>query len=177
MLFRSPEETSKCITEDGWFRSGDIGQIDDPGRVRITDRKKDLVKTSTGKFVALSYIESKFKGITKIASNMIVQATNRAFVTALVAVDPESLKNFAEQRKIEGGYSSLLKDKVVVDQISSEIEQLNRSLNPWEQVKDFRILPADLAIDSGELTPSMKVKREVVGSRYNSLVEEMYTNK
>ena len=172
-----PEETSKCITEDGWFRSGDIGQIDDQGRVRITDRKKDLVKTSTGKFVALSYIESKFKGITKIASNMIVQATNRAFVTALVAVDPESLKNFAEQRKIEGGYSSLLKDKVVVDQISSEIEQLNRSLNPWEQIKDFRILPADLAIDSGELTPSMKVKREVVGSRYNSLVEEMYTNK
>ena len=84
---------------------------------------------------------------------------------------------FAEQRKIEGGYSSLLKDKVVVDQISSEIEQLNRSLNPWEQIKDFRILPADLAIDSGELTPSMKVKREVVGSRYNSLVEEMYTNK
>lgn len=171
------EETAKCFTEDGWFRSGDIGEIDELGRVKITDRKKDLVKTSNGKFVALSFIESRFKGITKIASNMIVQATNRPFVTALVAVDPENLKNFASQKKIEGSYSSLLKDKVVVDQIASEIDQLNRNLNPWEQVKDFRILPSDLAIDSGELTPSMKVKREVVGERYKLLVEEMYANK
>ncbi len=172
-----PEETAKCFTSDGWFRTGDIGEIDEQGRVKITDRKKDLVKTSNGKFVALSFIESKYKGITKIASNMIVQAINKPFVTALVAVDADSLKAFADQRKLEGSYSSLLRDKAVTDQIAGEIDQLNRTLNPWEQVKEFRVLPTDLAIESGELTPSMKVKRDAVGKRYQSLIEEMYANK
>ena len=172
-----PEETAKCFTSDGWFRTGDIGEIDEQGRVKITDRKKDLVKTSNGKFVALSFIESKYKGITKIASNMIVQAINKPFVAALVAVDADSLKAFADQRKLEGSYSSLLRDKVVTDQIAGEIDQLNRTLNPWEQIKEFRVLPTDLAIESGELTPSMKVKRDAVGKRYQSLIEEMYANK
>jgi long-chain acyl-CoA synthetase len=172
-----PEETAKCFTSEGWFRTGDIGEIDELGRVKITDRKKDLVKTSNGKFVALSFIESKYKGITKIASNMIVQAINRPYVSALVAVDADSLKAFADQRKLEGSYSSLLRDKTVTDQIAGEIDQLNRTLNPWEQVKEFRVLPADLAIESGELTPSMKVKRDAVGKRYQSLIEEMYANK
>jgi long-chain acyl-CoA synthetase len=172
-----PDETAKCFTSDGWFRTGDIGEIDELGRVKITDRKKDLVKTSNGKFVALSFIESKYKGITKIASNMIVQAMNRPYVSALVAVDADSLKTFAEQRKLEGSYSSLLRDKTVTDQIAGEIDQLNRTLNPWEQVKEFRVLPTDLAIESGELTPSMKVKRDAVGKRYQSLIEEMYANK
>jgi long-chain acyl-CoA synthetase len=171
-----PEETAKSFTADGWFRSGDIGEIDELGRVKITDRKKDLVKTSNGKFVALSYIESKYKGITKIASNMIVQAINRPFVTALVAVDAEALKAFAEQRKLEGSYNSLLRDKTVTDQIAGEVEKLNRTLSPWEQIKEFRVLPTDLAIESGELTPSMKVKRDAVGKRYQSLIEEMYAN-
>jgi len=172
-----PEETAKCFTSEGWFRTGDIGEIDELGRVKITDRKKDLVKTSNGKFVALSFIESKYKGITKIASNMIVQAINRPYVSALVAVDADSLKAFADQRKLEGSYSSLLRDKTVTDQIAGEIDQLNRTLNPWEQVKEFSVLPADLAIESGELTPSMKVKRDAVGKRYQSLIEEMYANK
>jgi long-chain acyl-CoA synthetase len=171
-----PEETAKSFTADGWFRSGDIGEIDELGRVKITDRKKDLVKTSNGKFVALSYIESKYKGITKIASNMIVQAINRPFVTALVAVDAEALKAFAEQRKLEGSYNSLLRDKIVTDQIAGEVEKLNRTLSPWEQIKEFRVLPTDLAIESGELTPSMKVKRDAVGKRYQTLIEEMYAN-
>jgi len=172
-----PEETAKCFTSDGWFRTGDIGEIDEQGRVKITDRKKDFVKTSNGKFVALSFIESKYKGITKIASNMILQAINRPYVTALVAVDADSLKAFADQRKLEGSYSSLLRDKTVTDQIAGEIDQLNRTLNPWEQIKEFRVLPTDLAIESGELTPSMKVKRDAVGKHYQSLIEEMYANK
>ena len=171
-----PEETAKSFTADGWFRSGDIGEIDELGRVKVTDRKKDLVKTSNGKFVALSYIESKYKGITKIASNMVVQAINRPFVTALVAVDAEALKAFAEQRKLEGSYNSLLRDKTVTDQIAGEVEKLNRTLSPWEQIKEFRVLPTDLAIESGELTPSMKVKRDAVSKRYQSLIEEMYAN-
>ena len=108
---------------------------------------------------------------------MIVQAINKPFVAALIAVDADSLKAFADQRKLEGSYSSLLRDKAVTDQIAGEIDQLNRTLNPWEQVKEFRVLPTDLAIETGELTPSMKVKRDAVGKRYQSLIEEMYANK
>ncbi len=171
------EETKATFTDDGWFKTGDIGEIDDLNRVKVTDRKKDLVKTSNGKYVALSNIESRFKGITKIASNMVVQAVDKPFVAALIAIDPDSLKAFAETRKIQGDYSSLIKDKVVKDQIASEIYQLNSQLNPWEQIKEFRILPQDLAIDAGELTPSMKIRRAVIATRHVELINEMYSNK
>jgi len=171
------EETKATFTDDGWFKTGDIGEIDDLNRVKVTDRKKDLVKTSNGKYVALSNIESRFKGITKIASNMVVQAVDKPFVAALIAIDPDSLNAFAETRKIQGDYSSLIKDKVVKDQIASEIYQLNSQLNPWEQIKEFRILPQDLAIDAGELTPSMKIRRAVIATRHVELINEMYSNK
>jgi len=168
-----PERTAEVLI-DGWLHTGDVGELDDLGRVRITDRKSDLVKMSTGKFVALSYIESRFKGITRVSSNMIVQAAGRPYVTALIAIDPEALAGFAAQHGLSGDYAALVADPALIAQVTSEVATLNRGLNPWEQVKKFEILPADLTVENGGITPSLKVRRSNVNAMHADLVAAMY---
>jgi long-chain acyl-CoA synthetase len=172
-----PEATVECFTEiDGrrWFKSGDIGQIDNRGRVSITDRKKDLVKTSGGKFIAPSAIESHFKSISKVASFIVIEAADRNFVSALVAIDIESGPAWAHQVGAPANYDDLVKSDILVQHLRSDIQQLNKSLNKWETVKKFTILPTDLTVESGELTPSLKIKRKVVSDRYKDLIDAMY---
>jgi long-chain acyl-CoA synthetase len=172
-----PEATVECFTEiDGrrWFKSGDIGQIDNRGRVSITDRKKDLVKTSGGKFIAPSAIESHFKSISKIASFIVIEAADRNFVSALVAIDIESGPAWAKQVGAPSNYDDLVKSEILLQHLRSDIQQLNSSLNKWETVKKFTILPNDLTVESGELTPSLKIKRKVVSDRYKDLIDAMY---
>lgn len=169
-----PDLTAEVFT-DGWFHTGDIGYVDNMGRVKITDRKKDLVKTSGGKYVAPSYIESRYKGITKLAMYMVVQAADRNFVTALIALDPDSLTAFAAQNGLSGDFSTLASSPAVLAQIDREVEQLNRGLNPWEQVKKYEVLNRALTIEAGEITPSLKIRRAEVGKNFGSLIDAMYT--
>jgi long-chain acyl-CoA synthetase len=172
-----PEATVECFTEIGgrrWFKSGDIGQIDARGRVSITDRKKDLVKTSGGKFIAPSAIESHFKSISKIASFIVIEAADRNFVSALVAIDIDSGPAWAKQVGAPSNYDDLVKSEILVQHLRSDIQQLNSTLNKWETVKKFTILPTDLTVESGELTPSLKIKRKVVNDRYKDLIDAMY---
>jgi long-chain acyl-CoA synthetase len=170
-----PEENAKAFDAEGWFFTGDIGEIDSEGRIRITDRKKDVVKTSSGKFVAPTTIEVRFKAITQIASNILVIAANRNFVSALVALDPEALAAFAQRYKITGDYNQLRVHPEVIKQLESEIETLNSLLNGWEQIKQYRILPSDLTIDGEELTPSLKVRRSTVTRKYQDLIDGIYS--
>jgi long-chain acyl-CoA synthetase len=169
-----PDLTAEVFT-DGWFHTGDIGYVDNMGRVKITDRKKDLVKTSGGKYVAPSYIESRYKGITKIAMYMVVQAADRNYVTALIALDPDSLTAFAQQNGLSGDFSSLASLPAVAAQIEREVQQLNRGLNPWEQVKKYEILNRALTIEAGEITPSLKIRRAEISKNFGTLIDAMYT--
>jgi long-chain acyl-CoA synthetase len=171
-----PEATAEALSPEGWFASGDIGEIDTTGRLRITDRKKDLMKTSGGKYIAPQTIEVMFRAVCPLASQMLVHADRRNYATALITLDPDALAQWARAQGLTGSsYATLAADPAVRDYVQSSIEELNGRLNRWETIKDFRILDHDLSVEADELTPSMKVKRKVVEGKYQGLLDSMYT--
>jgi long-chain acyl-CoA synthetase len=170
-----PAVTAEVLSEDGWFATGDVGEIDGRGRLRITDRKKDLAKTSGGKYIAPQAIEAMFKAVCPLASEMIVHADGRNFATALVTLDPDALSQWGRAQGLAStDYAALAADPAVREYVSSCVDVLNGRLNRWETIKDFRILDHDLTVDDGELTPSMKVRRKVIEKAYGPLLDSMY---
>lgn len=159
---------------DGWFSSGDIGVLDSMNRLRITDRKKDLVKTSGGKYIAPSAIAADFKAISSIAGNLVVFANNRKFASAIITLDPDAAAKWAQDRGKPTDLASLSQDPDLLAQLQSEIDKLNAGLNRWETIKKFKVLPRDLTIEDGEITPSLKVKRNVVEDHFKDLIDAMY---
>ena len=171
-----PDATAEALSPDGWFASGDIGEIDPAGRLRITDRKKDLIKTSGGKYIAPQTIEVMFRAVCPLASQMIVHADRRNYATALITLDPDALAQWARAQGLAAAdYPDLAEDPAVRDYVKASIDELNGRLNRWETIKDFRILDHDLTVEADELTPSLKVKRKVVESKYQTLLDSMYT--
>jgi long-chain acyl-CoA synthetase len=172
-----PDATAEALSPDGWFASGDIGEIDATGQLRITDRKKDLMKTSGGKYIAPQTIEVMFRAVCPLASQMLVHADRRNYATALITLDPDALAQWARARGlVASDYATLAADPAVRDYVQASIEELNGRLNRWETIKDFRILDHDLSVEADELTPSMKVKRKVVEGKYQALLDSMYTS-
>ena len=170
-----PAETAETVDPDGWLHTGDIGDLDDRGFLRITDRKKDLFKTSNGKHVAPSAIESIFQGVCPYASQLIVEGEGRTFVSALVTLDPDAMAGWAAVHGMAGvPYAELVTSAAVRDMVQGYIDQLNAKLNHWEAIKKFVILDRDLTINDGELTPSMKLKRRVVTDKYRSELDSLY---
>ncbi|GAA3393153.1 AMP-dependent synthetase/ligase [Cryptosporangium minutisporangium] len=168
-----PEETESVLSEDGWFHTGDIGELDD-GFLRITDRKKDLVKTSGGKYVAPSYIEGLFKTIVPQVSQVLVHTRN--FCTMLITLDPDEIKAWAQGAGLESlSVAELASHPQVREHVQTGIDQLNGQLNRWETIKGFVILPHDLSVDNGEITPSLKVRRKFVEEKYKAELDSLYT--
>ena len=180
--YRNREEANEEVFGDQppgperWFATGDIGVIDDAGRIKITDRKKDLVKTSGGKYIAPGAIEAQFKAKCGIAGAVCVIANERKFASALVALDPDSAAAWAEKNgKAGASIEQLSKDDDVKAVVQAAVDDLNSGLNRWETIKQFRILPKELSVESGELTPSLKVKRKVVEQEFSELIDNMYS--
>lgn len=172
-----PEATAEALSSDGWFASGDIGEIDATGQLRITDRKKDLMKTSGGKYIAPQTIEVLFRALCPLASQMLVHADRRNYATALITLDSIALAQWARAQGLtETDYATLAAHLTVRSYVKSSIDELNARLNRWETIKDFRILDHDLSVESDELTPSLKVKRKVVEGKYQTLLDSMYTD-
>ncbi|MDH4160056.1 MAG: long-chain fatty acid--CoA ligase [Actinomycetota bacterium] len=169
-----PEQTAEVLDADGWFATGDVGEIDEGGRIRITDRKKDLVKTSGGKYIAPSAIEARFKSMCPIAGQMVVHADRRNYATALITLDPDTFAQWAEQQGMSGDYATMVNDDRTRATVQASVDELNATLNRWETVKEFRILDHDFSVETGELTPSLKVKRKVVESMYEEVLDSMY---
>ena len=169
-----PEQTAEVLAADGWFATGDVGEIDEGGRVRITDRKKDLVKTSGGKYIAPSVIESRFKALCPVAGQMVVHADRRNFASALITLEPDTLEHWAEQNDVMGDYSTITQDPRTRAYVQLSVDELNATLNRWETIKEFRILDRDFSVETGELTPSLKVKRKVVETMYVEVFDSMY---
>jgi long-chain acyl-CoA synthetase len=170
-----PEMTAEALDGDGWFHTGDIGQVDDDGFLRITDRKKDLFKTSGGKYIAPTSIESQFKAVCPYVSEIVVHGENRNFCTALITVDPDAIAQWAEQHELAGkSYRELVTSEPVRLLIAEHIETLNGRLNRWETIKKFVILERELSIEGGEITPSMKVKRKAVETKYRDRLDALY---
>jgi long-chain acyl-CoA synthetase len=170
-----PDATAEVLSADGWFATGDVGELDATGRLRITDRKKDLIKTSGGKYIAPQSIEVMFKGICPLASQMLVHGDGRNFATALIALDPDGLIGWRRARGLPSAdHAVLVTDPAVQDYVRTCVNELNARLNRWETIKDFRILDHDMSVEADELTPSMKLKRKVMEAKYRSLLDAMY---
>ncbi|HYJ69114.1 MAG TPA: long-chain fatty acid--CoA ligase [Nocardioidaceae bacterium] len=169
------DETKATLFSDGWFATGDIGELDDDGFLRITDRKKDLFKTSGGKYVAPSSIEALFKALCPLASQMVVHGSERNFCSALITLDADAVADWASHHDKEGRpYSEVVTSDEMHDEIEGYVKQLNDRLNRWETIKRFIVLEHDLTIESGELTPSLKLKRRVVEDNYRDRLDALY---
>jgi long-chain acyl-CoA synthetase len=171
-----PEETAKTLTADGWLRTGDKGSLDADGFLTITGRIKDLFKTSGGKYIAPSAIESKFKAICPYVSQFMVFGNDRNFVVALVTLDPDAMEGWAAENGLAGkSYSEIVTSDKAHEMVAGYVEELNGRLNRWETIKKWEILDHDLTIESGELTPSMKVKRNVVEGNNKERIASFYS--
>jgi long-chain acyl-CoA synthetase len=170
-----PEETAKALDADGWLHTGDKGSIDADGFLTITGRIKELFKTSGGKYVAPPAIEAKFKAVCPYASQFMVFGEERNYCIALVTLDPDAMAGWAEENGMSGkSYTEIVSSDAVKTMVAGYVDQLNEQLNRWETIKKWEILDHDLSIESGELTPSMKVKRAVVQTNNQDRIDALY---
>ncbi|WP_377271493.1 AMP-dependent synthetase/ligase [Peterkaempfera sp. SMS 1(5)a] len=170
-----PEKTAEVLESDGWFHTGDIGELDKDGFVRITDRKKDMFKTSGGKYVAPTEVEGRFKAICPFVSNILLIGNGRNYCSALITLDETAVMPWAQTHDLVGkDYAEVCSSPQVEQLIDGYVKRLNGDLQRWQTIKRFAVLPRDLDIEHGELTPSLKVKRPVVEREYADLIESMY---
>ncbi len=174
--YHLPEATAEAIDPDRWFHSGDIGEIDDDGYVRITDRKKDIIVTAGGKNVAPQNLENQLK-THPLISQVVVHGDKRKFLTALITLDAESLAAFAAEHGLQGDFAAQTKAPAVRHALQTAVDALNEGLPSYETIKRFAILDADFTQEDGSLTPTLKVKRRVVEKRHAALLDAFYEEK
>ncbi|MFJ7147761.1 AMP-dependent synthetase/ligase [Streptomyces sp. NPDC100445] len=172
---QQPGKTAEVLESDGWFHTGDIGELSPDGYLRITDRKKDLIKTSGGKYVAPAEVEGQFKAVCPYVSNILVHGADRNYCTALIALDELAIQEWAKDNGLEGRpYAEIVAAPRTVEMVDEYVRLLNTGLQRWQTIKKFRLLPRDLDVEHGEITPSLKLKRPVVEREYRHLIDEMY---
>lgn len=170
-----PEATAEALDSDGWLYTGDIGTIDDDGFLSVTDRKKDLFKTSQGKYVAPSAIATTFKAICPYSSEMIVYGDAKPYCVALVSLDAEAIMDWAAKHGLANlSLSEIARHASTRELIGGYIDTLNEQLNRWEQIKKFAILDRELSIEAGDLTPSLKAKRSVIVKNSAEVIARLY---
>jgi long-chain acyl-CoA synthetase len=172
--FKEDTATRETLEEDGWLHTGDVGEFDAHGRLRITDRKKDLIITAGGKNVAPQYIESKLR-LSPYVHDAVVIGDGRKYITALIILDEDNLVEWAQQNRVPfGAYAELARSPEVEKLVHQEVDKVNEGLTHVEAVKKFRILERRLDKDEGELTPTLKVRRKIIEEKYADLIESMY---
>jgi long-chain acyl-CoA synthetase len=170
--YKNPEATAETL-KDGWLHTGDLGEIDADGYVKITGRKKDIIITAGGKNITPANIEAEIKQH-PLVSQCVVIGDRRPYLVALVTLDPEEAAKFAAENGLAADTAALAESEPVLASIDAHIEQVNERLARVEQVKKFKVLAHDLSQEGGELTPTMKVKRNVVADKYAGEVEALY---
>jgi len=172
--FNDPAATREAIDADGWLHTGDIGTLDEEGFLRITDRKKDIIVTSGGKNIAPQNVENLLKN-DPLVSQAFVYGDRRKYLTALLTLSPEEIGNWAAQKGIPEKDPEALSKRPEVERLMQEwVEEVNRGLAPFEQVKKFVLLGKDFSQETGELTPTLKVRRKVVIEKYGRLLDALY---
>jgi long-chain acyl-CoA synthetase len=172
--WKAEAATAEVFDKEGWFRTGDIGRLDADGYLRITGRKKELIVTAAGKNVAPAPLEDRLRAH-PLVSQAVVVGDQRPFVAAMLAVDEEELDAWAaEQGLTEVDLPDLLVHGSLRAELQAAVDDANRSVSKAESIRTFAVLPRDLSIASGELTPTLKVRRMVVAKTYESVIEELY---
>ena len=174
--WHKPEATAECFDEEGWFRTGDIGHVDADGFLFITDRKKELLKTSGGKMVAPQPIESKLKVNLMVAQAALVGDRHK-FISALISPNFAALEDWAKRHGIQAKYrAELVANSRVIALYGEIVREVNASLANFETLKRFRVVAEEWSIETGELTPSMKLKRRVITAQYEDVIAGIYAD-
>ncbi|MDQ2975787.1 MAG: long-chain fatty acid--CoA ligase [Acidobacteriota bacterium] len=174
--YNKPEDTQAVFTEDGWFKTGDIGTIDEDGFLRITDRKKELFKTSGGKYIAPQPIEQLIKG-SSFVNQVVLIGNGRKFPAALIVPDWERVESYAQLKGIKAAsHAELCKHPRIIDLFERQIASLTPDLAQYERVKKVALIENELTIEGGELTPTLKVKRRVIDEKYRELINGLYAD-
>ncbi|MBK9177063.1 MAG: long-chain fatty acid--CoA ligase [Flavobacteriales bacterium] len=172
--YNEPELTKEALDAEGWLHTGDIGELTKEGFLRITDRKKEIFKTSGGKYVAPQVLENRLKASRFIEQAMVI-GENQKFPAALIVPDFNFLKDYCALKEIPfTSREQVIKEQRIVDRIFQEVEEANAELGNWEMVKKIALLPAELTIDAGDLTPSLKLKRKPIMAKYAAVVNGLY---
>jgi len=171
--YKNPQATAETL-KDGWLYSGDVGELDEDGFLKITDRKKDLIITAGGKNIAPQNIENQLK-FSPYINDAVVIGDRRKYLVVLVAIDEENVIKYAQDNKIQfGTYASLTQAPEIKQLIQKEVDKVNKAMARVEQIKKFAILPKKLYEETGEVTPTMKVKRKYVNEAFKDTIESMY---
>jgi long-chain acyl-CoA synthetase len=173
--YRNDEATEEVLDDDGWFRSGDVGQFDDEGFLRITGRKKELIVTAAGKNVAPAVLEERLKAHRLVSQAMVV-GDNRPFVAALITLDPDELAAFAQEHGLEGGAAELRNHEPIQQEIHQAVEAANEAVSRAESIRKVAVLERDFSAEDEEITPTMKVKRNVVAEHFADEIEQIYAS-
>ncbi|WLP90375.1 long-chain fatty acid--CoA ligase [Gordonia sp. NB41Y] len=175
--WRNPQATATAI-EDGWFHTGDLGSVDSEGYITITGRKKELIVTAGGKNVSPAGLEDVIRA-DSLVSQAVVVGDAKPFVAALITIDPEAFPGWKERngKPADASVSDLANDPDLRGQVQAAVDEANKTVSHAEAIKKFRILPADFSEETGEMTPTLKVKRNVVVDKFSGDIEEIYTKK
>jgi long-chain acyl-CoA synthetase len=169
-----PDKTAEAIDAEGWLHTGDVGRVDDEGYFYITDRMKDIIITAGGKNITPSEWENQLK-FSPYVTDAVVIGDKRAFLTAIIMIDQENVERFAQERDIPfSNYASLTRSPEILELIQSEVDRVNKQFARVEQVKKFFLLDRQLTAEDEELTPTMKLKRKLVQTKYTEQIEAMY---
>jgi long-chain acyl-CoA synthetase len=172
--WRNPEATEETMS-DGWLRTGDLGELDDEGYLKITGRKKDIIITAGGKNLTPANIENDLKQ-SPFISQAVMYGDRKPFPVAMITLDPEEIVSWAQEQGLPEDIESLAEHEKVHEMIQTELDRANSNYARVEQIKKFTILDHDLSVETGELTPSLKVKRNVIYDRYGDLFESLYSS-
>jgi len=173
--YKNPQKTADTIV-DGWLHTGDIGEFDDEGFLKITDRMKDIIITAGGKNITPSEIENQLKFSPYIADAVVI-GDRRKYLTCLVMLDPDTVAQYAQEHGVPfTNYTSLCRAPPIEELIRGEIESVNRQFARVETIKNFRLIEQILTPDDEELTPTMKLKRSLVSRKYQELIDRMYAD-
>ncbi len=174
--YHKDDATEDAFTEDGWFKTGDIGDIDKDGYLKITDRKKELFKTSGGKYIAPALIEQMLRG-SRFVNQAVLVGSERKFPAALIVPNFEMLESFAKLKELAVSTpAEFCANARILDLFSRQIEAMTQGLAKYEKVKSFALLEHEMTVENGELTPTLKVKRRVVDEKYRAVIDKIYND-
>jgi long-chain acyl-CoA synthetase len=174
--WNNDDATRQAIDADGWFHTGDIGEIDKDGFLKITDRKKDIIINAYGKNIAPQPLEALLKSSPYIGTPVLI-GDRRKYLVALIVPNFEKLQRDANAMGVHAGSSdALVRDERVRNLFQQELDRFNKNLDRQEKIRRFALLPRDFTIDEDEITPSLKVKRKVIDKKYKDIIDSMYAD-